>query len=108
MTRYKQMLASFTKFDREHPEVWRLFSRYTFDRLRRGYKHYSADAVMHRVRWETGAGDPSKKDGFKINNNHVAFYARKFHEMFPQHVGFFRNRIQTARDRISFDGLAEI
>jgi len=82
--------ASFAAFDAAHPEVWAMFERFTFEAIRRGYSHHSADAVMHRVRWETSANANGKP--FKVNNNHVAFYARSFHRKHPLHAGFFRTR----------------
>lgn len=84
--------AAFAQFDREHPEVWRLFERFTLDLIARGWSHYSADAVLHRVRWETDAGAEPGSETFKINNNWTAHYARKFRRAHPAHAGFFRLR----------------
>ncbi len=78
-------------FHTAHPEVWEHFVKFTQDRIAHGFKHYSADAIMHRVRWET---DDGAEVGFKINNNHVAFYARWYMKAFPNHDGFFRTRVQ--------------
>lgn len=81
----------FAAFDRANPRIWKLFERFTLERVDHGFCHYSADAIMHRVRWETPArGDDSS--GFKINNNHVAQYARKFARLHPEHGEFFRFR----------------
>jgi hypothetical protein len=87
--------ARFAEIDAANPEVWRLFERFTFELIRRGFGHYSADAVLHRVRWETAS---ALEDGctFKINNNWSAFYARKFHDRHPKHDGFFRLRASMA------------
>lgn len=81
--------ARFLTFDAEHPEVWRLFVDFSFQVIEDGFDHYSADAVLHRVRWETRAG---ALHGLKINNNFAAFYSRKFSIHYPQHSGFFRKR----------------
>lgn len=70
-------------------DIWREFVRFSFDRIHRGFEHYSADAIMHRVRWETNAHDGSE---FKVNNNTVADYARRFHRAYPKYDGFFRTR----------------
>jgi len=92
------MAAKFTEFDMRHPEVWDMFCRFTLEAINSGRRNYSADAVMHRVRWENDIavkpGD--ENDQYKINNNHIAFYARKFKNYFPQHAGFFRMRISEA------------
>ena len=85
------VMRRFAELDLANPRIWILFERFTFEMIARGFLHYSADAVMHRVRWETAA---MLDDGsvFKISNDWVAFYARKFHRMHPEHYGFFRLR----------------
>lgn len=95
---YEAMLEAVRAFHKAHPEVWTLFERFALDRAARGFAHYSADAVMHRVRWETSGGDKTRgEDGFKINDHHVAFYARRFMRLHPELPGFFRTRRQTSR-----------
>ena len=81
----------FAELDMAHPEIWQLFERFTFELIRRGFQRYSADAVMHRVRWETAAALDDGQ-GYKIANIWVAFYARKFNKRHPKHIGFFRLR----------------
>ena len=95
MTAYDALGARFASVDAANPDTWRLFERFTFHMIRRGFAHYSADAVLHRVRWET-ATPLDDNSGFKINNNWSAYYARKFHAYHPEHEGFFRNRISKA------------
>jgi hypothetical protein len=81
---------SFAEFDRDHPEVWRLFERFAFEAIQRGHRHHSADAILHVVRWETDANAHGKP--YKVNNNFTPYFARKFQRAHPQHAGFFRNR----------------
>lgn len=90
--------SRFAEFDAQHPEVWTLFERFTLDLIRRGFEHHSADAVLHRVRWETDAGDA---EGLKINNNYAAYYGRKFHRLHPRYAGFFRTRRSQADEEIA-------
>lgn len=85
----------FEKFDREHPDVWRLFERFTFELIDRGFEHGSSDDVLHRVRWETRAGS-TRPDEYKINNDFTALYARKWNELHPEHATFFRLRERRA------------
>ena len=51
----------------------------------------SIRAIAHRIRWnrlvETQSGD-----GFKLNNNHLSFYARKAERENPDLRGFFTER----------------
>lgn len=89
------ILERFQAFDREHPRVWALFVQFAFELVRRGHKHHSADAVLHRVRWETDAGS-SDADDFKINNDFAALYSRKWAREYPMHAEFFRTRERRA------------
>jgi hypothetical protein len=80
----------FAEFDALNPMVWTLFQRFTNELIAAGFSHYSADAVLHRVRWETAVG--MQHQGFKLNNNFTPYYARKYHQKYPNHAGFFRLR----------------
>ncbi len=82
----------FSIFHTNNPRVYELFREFTLEVIDRGYESYSADAIMHRVRWEANivTDDPR----FKINNNYVAFYARLFMAEFPHHKDFFETRTQ--------------
>jgi hypothetical protein len=93
MNRQDEMREQVAEFHRQHPEVWRLFVRFTFQMIERGYRNYSAKAIFERIRWEKDAGG----DGvtcFKLNNNYTAFYARRFARAHPEHAEFFRTREQ--------------
>jgi hypothetical protein len=97
-TRKEQIRQRCAEFHKKHPEVWELFVKFTFDRISRGFEHYSADAIFHRIRWETAT--PTRDDGdFKLNDHYTAFYARRFHAVHPEHHGFFRTRVQTSAAR---------
>lgn len=90
--RCEELRIAVNKFHKQHPEIWNLFLKFTFEKIDSGHKYYGAKSVMERVRWETPAGGTAPK----INNNYVSFYSRRFAEMFPQHLNFFRTRIQTS------------
>lgn len=96
-SRYEEMREQWIAYHEKHPEVWRLFQKFTFDRIKKGFEHYGGDAIMSRIRWETDQAvvDPSKR--FKINNNHKPFYSRAFEAKYPEHRGFFRHRIQISQ-----------
>ena len=94
-TRLDELKEEFLKFDEECPRVWQYFQMFTFDRIYRGFKRFSAYAVIERIRWETEL--PDTEGEFKISNNHRPFYARAFMEAFPQHVGFFQLNEQISR-----------
>jgi hypothetical protein len=50
--------------------------------------HFSAQAVIERIRWDTEVRENGGK--FKISHNWRAFYANKFETEYPQYKGFFR------------------
>jgi hypothetical protein len=91
-TREQQLDEEAAKFDYEHPLVRELFIKFSLERINRGFKNYSAQAIMERIRWETDQADVDGKSTFKINNNYVAWYARKFMEAYYEYDGFFRTR----------------
>jgi hypothetical protein len=90
-TRRHQIDDQFREFHAENPEVWSLFCRFIFEAMNAGHKHFSADAIVHRIRWETSVVTACESK-FKINNNYVTCYARSFHATYPEHAGFFRTR----------------
>ena len=82
----------FDSYDRRHPEVYNRFCQIVQGLIRKGHRHYSADAILHVIRYEAAV----KKDPlelFKINNNFSSRYARKFIQEFPEHKGFFEIRV---------------
>ena len=94
-TRHDELRDACNAFHVKHPEVWRLFCRFTLEMLATGRSHYGAKAIMERVRWETDAG--GRSPALKINNNFAAFYARRFARLHPDHAEFFRTREQTSK-----------
>jgi hypothetical protein len=87
--------AAFRRFDRDNPDIWRLFLRFTFQLLQAGRARYSARTILHRIRWETMVREQGNA-GFKINDHWSTWYARKFHAWFPHYAGFFEVRFAKA------------
>ena len=104
--RFEEMRAQCNEFHQQHPDVWDLFERFALDMIARGFEHYSVAAVWERIRWEKDAGGDGQSE-FKLNNNHKAFYARRFHRKHPQYDGFFRTREQTTKGKEA-TGLPEL
>jgi len=92
ISRLEQMRRQCQKFHKNYPEVWSLFVGFAFEKVRLGYKHFGAKAVMERIRWETSGG--ASLPELKINDHYTAFYARRFAKTFPEHKDFFRTRVQ--------------
>ena len=96
--RLEQMRQQVSAFHGENPQVWDLFVRFTMELINRGFQHYSVNAIFERIRWEVDSVGGDGKSTFKLNNNYRAFYARRFHKVYPQHEGFFRTRRQTSQE----------
>lgn len=84
------------EFHKANPAVWELFNHFTEEVIAAGHKRYSADAIMHRVRWETSVRTTSAPIAgriLKINDHHVAYYARLWlYKNGKTHPNFFTLR----------------
>lgn len=81
---------NFDRFDQENPHVYTLFKHYTLQALKAGMQKIAVALVIERIRWETSV--MTKGDQFKINNNHRAYYARKFMREFPERGEVFKTK----------------
>lgn len=81
----------FAEFDSKNPKVWELFCRFADEAIKAGHTILSASLIAERIRWETEVITTSG-DGFKLNNNHRAYYARKFNQLRAQAGVLFRLR----------------
>ena len=79
----------FNQFHNDNPQVYELFKKFTFMAIRRGHKRLSAWMIANRIRWETSIETYSTEE-YKISNDYIALYARKFMADFPEYNGFFR------------------
>jgi len=103
LTPFDQMsvgLKAFTKFEAANPHVYDFFKFFTKVAIRKGHKHLSPWLIMNRVRWETEIETVSE-DGFKISNNHFAYYSRMFMYENPKHNGFFATKEMANEDEIT-------
>ena len=100
MTFRPTLAARFNEYDNNNPDIWELFKRFTWQAYKAGHNRFSAQAIIERIRWETSVNWTAEKlatpGEFKINNDFVACYARKFNRENPRHSGFFRTRHSSA------------
>ncbi len=85
----------------QNPDVWAQFQRFTHEALNAGCKKLGAQLVAERIRWE--AAVTKKADGFKINNSHLAFMARKFMAENPIFGDVFTTR-KTEKEKANANG----
>ena len=74
------------------PEVCALFERLALDLLKRGFDRYSADAILHQIRWQMHMMRGNLT--FKINDHWSAPLARWFMARHPKADGFFELRVR--------------
>ena len=89
--------AAFAQFHAANPRVYELFTTYARQVKAAGHAHYSADAILHRIRWHI-AIETVSDDGWKINNNFSSRYARTLMADLPgEFAGFFELRVLKTR-----------
>lgn len=98
-TRKDEIDQKAAAFSKEHPNVSKMFIKFTLEAIARGFANYSTKAVFERIRWEADQADSDGRSTFKMNNNYTSWYARRFMELYPQHQGFFRTREQTSANQ---------
>lgn len=80
----------FWAYHQKRPEVYRLFQELADTLRSRGRSRYSADAILHRIRWHYHV---ERSDGdFKINDHFSSRYARLLMRNRPEYNGFFETR----------------
>ncbi len=83
--------AKFVAYHKTHKWIWGEFERVALELIAEGERHWSADAVLHVVRFQCRK-DKKAGEEFKVNNNASSGFARAFERKYPQHVGFFEIR----------------
>jgi hypothetical protein len=86
-------LRAFEAFHRLHPNVYRLVEHFALRVWhQRGHDaHYGIGMVWERVRWEVRV-EARDVEGFKLNNNFRALYARLFLLHHPECAGLLELR----------------
>lgn len=69
--------------------------------INEGRTHYSADGILHVVRFNTRA-QGNDDDRFKVNNNLSAEFSRRFIQEFPKHKDFFH--LRKSKHDMMFEG----
>lgn len=88
-----KLQQAFERFHSDNPLIYELYKKFAWEAIDAGVKTLSVSFLTERVRWETNVvtKDPH---GFKINNNHAAYYARKLNQE-PMFTGMFRTRARS-------------
>ena len=73
-------------------EVYTKFEMLALQVFAQGRMRYSADAILHRVRWHFSIDE--RRDDFRCNNNWTAPLARWFLRRHPEVGDFFELRVR--------------
>ena len=90
---YNQSTHQFLNFNKENPNVYKLFKRFTKEAIKSGHTRLSAEMIINRIRWETSI---TTNEEYKINNIYKPYYSRMFMHDFPKYNEFFRLRASCA------------
>lgn len=86
---------AFNEFHAEHPEVYRQLVRLAREWRSHGHAKLGIATLFEKLRWEWHVSGLEDKDGFKLNNNYRALYARKIMADNPDLDGLFEIRTRT-------------
>lgn len=82
--------ADFDAFHEAHPEVFGKFHEYAEELYQRGYRRYSADMILGRIRWHFNI-ERGDRD-FKLNDHFTSRYSRLLMSTYSKFAGFFETR----------------
>ena len=78
----------FEVFDSDNPHIYDMFNKFAIEAVNAGKTKLSAWLITNRIRWETEVVTKSE-DKYKISNDYIALYARKFIAYNPQYKNLF-------------------
>jgi|SRR3990172_1342136 len=81
----------FREFVKLNPEIVAEFERRALALIARGKKHFSADAILHSIRFDTALATEGD-EGWKCNNSYTSRLSRWFELRHPENRGFFEQR----------------
>lgn len=81
----------FEEFHAAHPEVYDDLVALCRELRARGYQRFGIATVYEVARWRSMLR-VGPEEGFKLNNNHRAYYARLIMEQEPDLAGIFSTR----------------
>ena len=74
----------------KHPTLLSDLAAIAIKAKQRGFHRWSADALFHVLRWETGIS--TDDFGLKVNNNYTALASRDLMTQYPELDGMFAIR----------------
>jgi hypothetical protein len=77
MESFNKIEQAFIEFDTQNPEVYRQLVRLARQWRAAGKAKLGIKTLFEKLRWEWHVAGLTDSDGYKLNNNFTALYARK-------------------------------
>ena len=87
---FEQRKKDWWEWHKANPQVWQYFERFSLEAVSKGRKKISHWLIINRIRWEVNI--VTTGDDFKISNDYIAFYARLWKALYPQHKDLFTTK----------------
>lgn len=87
---FEQRKKDWWEWHKANPLVWQYFERFSLEAVSKGRKKISHWLIINRIRWEVNI--MTTGEDFKISNDYIAFYARLWKAMHPQHKDLFTTK----------------
>lgn len=97
-----RIAIKFSEFHNSHPWVYRRLKELALDLKSSGVRYYGISGLYETLRYEASLRSRDE-DGFKLNNNFAALYARMLVQDEPSLKEFFRFRMRKPRGTQSME-----
>lgn len=87
MTSFYERCYMFAAWHEANPDVWKYFRRFALEAVARKRRKISHWLIINRIRWEVSI--VTTGEDFKISNDTIAFYARLWRALYPEHRDLF-------------------
>jgi hypothetical protein len=77
MESFNKIEQAFIEFDTQNPEVYKQLVRLARQWRAAGRAKLGIKTLFEKLRWEWHVAGLTESDGYKLNNNFTALYARK-------------------------------
>lgn len=87
----ERLIEKWAEYHKKNPDFYRLFVQYSLEAIKAGHTRLSPWLIANRIRWESLI-TITKTDTYKVPNDFIAIYSRKFSKDYPDHSDFFATR----------------
>jgi hypothetical protein len=89
----------FVLYHAQNEDIWKSFEALALKLLEARVTHFGAKALFEVIRYNRAIAGV---DGYSVNNNYPAYYARIFQMKYPQHAELFETRKVRGLQEVNF------